>query len=343
TGLAPLLSRWWQAAGLNEILYLYGISLVFSVPLVFFQFLCMANMNFKPRFFSNLVYQSVNFTLILLLYFFVGKVQIYQLPLIQATAALSGLIVIIFAARPYLRFTRKLDWSWVSRLFHFGKFVFATNMSSMLFKQMDILMIGYFINPVAVALYNVPGRVTNYVEVPMNSMASLVFPQAAKRIEEQGKAAVRYLYEKSVGTLLAVIVPIALVMALFAKEIILLIAGKDYLGAVPLLQVMAFLTILKPFGRQGGTILDSAGYPNYNFYSLLLSLFANVLLNWFFILHYGVMGAVTATVIAMFIGTLIQQFVLAKKLGINIHHPFIYMWVVYRDVFKKGRSIVHRA
>ncbi len=340
--VAPVLGRIWAAPELTRLLWLYSVYILFYIPLTFLQFLSMANLDFGTRFKSILTYQATNFGLIVGIYLLNGKLKVIQLPLIQAGAALAALIVTIFSAKKYIKLQRRINWQWVRKLFHFGKYVLATNFSSMLFNRMDTMMLGYFLNPVSVAIYNIPTRIGNYVEVPMNSLASIVFPQAAIKAREQTLDSVRYLYERSVGVILAMILPLAILIAIFAKEIVLLIAGEKYLAAVPILRLFALLTAIKPFGRQGGSILDSIGYPNYNFYTLLTSLVINFVLNWYFIIHYGIIGAVFGTMLAVLSGTIIQQFILVRLIKIKPYHPFIYIWATYRDAIKTVFNFVHK-
>jgi len=332
---ATLISQIFSTPTLAPVLRMYGVYVLFYMPLSFIEFLCIANLDFKARFFSILTYNAVDFFLITGWAFLRGNLQVYELPIVQGCAAFMGLLVMLRMGGKYIRIQFDFDWQWVSRLFHYGKFVFATSFSSMMFNRVDLMMIGYYLNPAAVAIYNIPTRIGNYVEVPMNAISSIVFPKAAQRQKELGMDAVRYLYERSVGAMLAVVIPAAIVLFVFAKPIILLVAGAQYLPAVPVLQIFAVISMIKPFGRQGGMILDSIGHPNYNFYLLVLSLLINVILNWFFIIHYGVMGAIVATLLAVAIGTLMLLMLLIRLIQIKIHHPFIYMWAFYRDAFRK--------
>jgi len=336
--LSGTLSSMWSAPTLKPLLYLYGIYIVTYMPMQFMQFMAQANMDFKMRFFSNLTYNATYFLLVVVLYLVQKTINIFYLPLLQFTAAFFALVIGFGLSRRYLHFCPQIDWSWVAKLFHFGKYVVGTNISSMLFNRMDLMMLGYFLNPSAVALYNVPTRIGNYVEVPMNTMSSVVLPQASLRLKERGLDHLRYLYEKSVGSLMAIIIPLAILLAVFAKPIILIIAGKEYLDAVPILRLFAIASVIKPWGRQGGTILSAMGYPNWNMYSILISLVINFFLNWYFIVHYGIIGAIIATILAIFIGTLIQQLVLRHFLKTKAHHPFVYLWVTYRDGWKLVRE-----
>ncbi|MBN2013132.1 flippase [candidate division KSB1 bacterium] len=341
--LSSILSQVWKVPDLQAVLLLYGLYILFYMPLTFIQFVCMANLEFKARFFTTLTYNTLNFLIVVGWCKFRGTVQLIELPVIQSISAAIALIQLIITSGKYIRLAWPIDWKWVSTLFHFGKYVFATAFSSMLFNRMDLMMVGYFINPTAVAIYNIPMRLGNYVEVPMNTMVSIVFPKAAERMKEEGIHTVRYLYERSVGTMLAIIVPCAIILGVFARPIVLLVAGEQYLDAVPIMQVLAFVSVLKPFSRQGGTILDCIGYPNYNFYSLFLSLIINFGLNWLFIVKMGIIGAIYATLLSVAIGTFIQQILLVKLINITPSHPIHYMWAFYRDSFRKIKSLLKPA
>lgn len=338
--LAPFLSKVWSVPQLCNVLWLYGVYSLFFIPLSFIQYLCLANLDFRSHFYSISTYHFSNFLLVVWFGYVRGGLRVIELPFLQTTAAIIALIVVLVFGKRYVRLTRKMDWQWISRLFHYGKYVILTAFSSMLFNRMDLMMIGYFINPTAVAIYNIPTRIGNYVDVPMNSMASIVFPQASMRMKEMGVDNVRYLYERSVGIMLAIVIPLAIAMIIFAEPIILWIAGENYRAAVPVLQLFALLSVIKPFGRQGGTMLDSIGYPNYNSFILVIVLMLNIVLNWIFIVRYGIMGAIIATSISTLIGTTIQQIILIRLISIKTHHPFIYMWVFYRDSVKKAVNFV---
>lgn len=342
-GLASFLANLWQVPELKHLLPLYGIYLLVNVPLTFLQFICIAKSAFKARFVSNLANQGANLIMVVGCFLLFEKVDLQQLPLIQAVAAFVGLLILLLGIGSEIKLSPRIDWQWVLKLFHFGKYVFATSVGAMLFKRTDLAMIGYFINPVAVAIYSVATRISNYVDVPINAMADIVFPKAAERFQKDGKEAVRYLYEKSVGTLMAILMPLTLVLVFLAKPIVLLIAGEAYVESVPVLRLLALLSIVRPFGRQGGVLLDSMGYPNYNFYSFLVSIALNIVLNWYLIPLQGIAGAVNATVIAVTVGVLVQQAVLLKLIGIRMHHPIIYMWVTYVQGVKHAVKILSGA
>lgn len=336
--LAGVLAKLWSTPILKPMLYIYGLTMLLETPLQFFQFLFMANLNFVRRFWSIISYNAVLFFIILYLYIFKGEIQLIALPYYVAFSCLPALIISYFMVKPFLRFKWPIEKKWMSELFHYGKYVIGTSLSSILFNRVDIMMLGYFLNTQLVAIYNVPSRISNYAEVPLGSVAAIVFPQAAMRIKEQGEDAARYLWERSVGVLLAIVIPTAGFIFIFAEWIVIIVAGPEYREATTLMRLFAVLTVMKPFGRQSGTIMDSLGKPKINFQLLILSLAFNIILNWIFIQQFGIMGAIFATMISIAVTTFISIMVLKKMINVKLHHPFIYMMTTYRDVFNKIKN-----
>src|SRR5690606_25876247 len=99
-----------------------------------------------------------------------------------------------------------------------------TNLCSLLYKSMDQISIGYFLNANFVALYNSAIRMSNLVEYPGTAISEVVYPKSALRTSQEGDKVVKSLYEKSVGFTLAITVPVILVTILLADYIILVIA-----------------------------------------------------------------------------------------------------------------------
>jgi len=210
---------------------------------------------------------------------------------VQSICALAGAAVSFFFARSYLFIDTKIDWTWVTKLFHYGKYVFGTNISSSFFKTSDQMILGWLLGPIAVGGYNAAARVSNFFEVPVTSIAAIVFPQSARRIHEQGPSAAKHLYEKSVAVMLAIILPAILFVVLFPKFVLLVLADRKYLSVALVLQLIVLQSLFLPFLRQFGTILDSVGKPHINFYFILANALLNIIVNYFMIKLFGLEGA----------------------------------------------------
>lgn len=331
---APWLAVWLNTPVLENMLYWYLISLALLVPFSQFSFVQQANFDFKGIFFSNIFRQGILFFYILGVFVAGGSYNLEVLIIIQAAGLAIGTIVSYFYSRKYFSLSTTIDWAWVATLFHYGKYVFGTNISSMVVKSTDQIMLGVIAGPVPVASFNMASRVNNFVEVPTFTMASIVFPKSSQHSGQGGEMAVKRLYEKSVGAILAVLLPVVIVIILFPEFIILVMAGKDYLDSAFLLQLVVFYCLFIPFSRQFGTIMDSVGKPEVNFGLICGLAVLNIVLNYFLIQELGAPGAAIATLISYSLGFVANQYILYKVLKVNTWMVFVYMAEFYREGFQ---------
>lgn len=319
----------WSAPELTGLLWWYLPFALVEGSARFIDFVHISHNDFRGVFWSKLTYGAVLLAAILLLWQRSGGVDIHYLPILQLVAAVPSLLVNILH-EPWRLRRGPLEWAWVKRIFHFGKYVLGTNFSSMFFNKTDIMMVGYFLSPTAVAMYNVATRITNYMEVPMTSIAQAVYPHIASANQHTGPAAVARLYEWSVGLLLATLLPLAVFVLLLSRPLVVLLAGEPYAGAAPLLNILVIGMLAKPWGRLFGITLDAIGRPRLNFALLFTSLFANVALNILLIPRYGIEGAAMASLISMWAMILAGQVIISRILPVRQAAVWKAVWAFYR-------------
>ncbi len=340
--LANLLSELWSAPKLQYLIYMYCIGALIFMPYLQFLVLMQVKLNFRGIFFANFVRLSLFFSAVLFHFITGTSVSLYQLLLYQIIGTTISTLTGYIQVRKVFVLSRKLDFEWVKKLFHFGKYVFGTNLNSMLYGNVDQIMIGALLGTPSVATYNAASRINNFVEVPLSSISTIVFPKTAERIKTDGVAAVRYLYERSVGLMLAFIIPMTIFCLLFPKFIITIIAGHQYSDSIPILQIIILLSILRPYNRQSGVFLDAMGKPRINFITVVISLIINVISNFIFIHFFGLIGAAYGSLIAMVFAITITHIILIKDLSIKPWHSFIYAVRFYKEGFQQGLEILKK-
>lgn len=343
-GFAPLAAQWFKAPELKMLFSIYCLTTVALIPFFQCNYIQQANLDFKGIFWGNLVKGGVLFGFISLLFMKGSPVNLADLAKIQVLAAVLASLVSWGFAKKFAKFSRHIDWTWVKRLLNYGIFVFGTNLSTQLFKNVDKLLLGSLPGggKVAVALYDAAIRVTNLTDVPTASMATMLFPQSARRLKE-GRAAVKQLYEKAVGAILAFMIPAIFVVMLFADWIILLVAGKEYAAAANLLRITILFGLFIPYAVQFGTVLDSIGRPRINFIYTLGSLVLTTAFNYIFILKYGPFGAAVGTLLAYAVAFVFMQLYLRKHLKITPLKPFFYMLEFYGSLLKYAWRTIRRS
>ena len=205
---------------LVQMFYYYNLTTIVLLPFLQFNYILQAHLDFKGFFWSSLTYKGTLFIYIFYKYWNGITIDIFEMSLFLIFAASAASIVGFFFARKHLAFSKTIDWKWVKELFHFGKFTFGSNLSTIVYKFTDRTMLGTMVGVDAISIYEVAIRITNLVDIPAISIATVVFPQNAKNSLSQGKEGVREMYEKSVAAILGLIIPAMIFIYLFAEIVV---------------------------------------------------------------------------------------------------------------------------
>lgn len=338
--LAHSLSLMWESPELEPMFYLSTIVYTLSGCFYQFQYIEQANLKFTGIFVATAIRQGFTFFYVLTCFIIDREVTLISLVFVQMVGTGLAATVSFLFARPFIHVDFKGSRVWMNKLLHYGKFVFGTSLSSSIFNSVDQMMLGAMMSNVAVGGYNIAVRITQFVEVPTASIAAIVFPQSVKRMESQGTTAIKYLYEKSVGVILAFLFPGLLFALIFPDFVVEMIAGENYPETTSVLQVTILFCLLVPFGRQFGTILDAINFPHINFMVVLSSTILNIILNFVMIRQYGVIGAAYASLLARIISLVVAQIILKKKLNVNSFQPLVYAFKFYGELYGRLRSLI---
>ena len=339
-------------AQIASLLSIYaGTTLVLS-GLYQFNFIQQANLDFKGLFWSSFIKNGLLFFYVLYLKLTNNAFNLNHLAICQWVAAIPATFAAYLFARKYFVLDKKIDWHWVKKLFHYGKYTFGTNMATMTYKNVDRLILSMFLLD-KVSTYDLAIKINTLTEVPTMTLAAILFPKSAQSASQaqdvtasgelslrgtkqtEGVNKAKYLYEKSVGVLLAILLPAVLFVLIFADFIIWVIGSEKYMESAPILRVTIFYGVFMAFAMQFGTILDSIGKPKLNFYITLLGAIVNLSFNFIFIKWLGLYGAAYGSLIAMTIMFLIMQIILNQLLGIKAWNTLTYMMSFYKEIWGK--------
>lgn len=334
--LGPVLSSLWDTPEITAMLNLYIIAFFISGIQMFFNSVEQAYLNFKGLFYCSFFNQIIGFAYISICFFFDIHIALISLVLVTILSTAVGTIPAWLHARHHLpHMSFKLNINWMKKMLNYGKYAMGTSVNAQLSSTIDQMMLGGLLSPAAAGKFNIALRISNLANIPSNAMATIVFPQGSKRAETEGNVALKYLYEKSVGSILAILVPALLFIYLLADPIIHFVASEKYIDAIPLLKITLFYSLFIPFSRQTGTILESVGKTKLNFYLVLFTGIFNLLLNFGFISLWGVLGAAYATLVTNFVFFGISQYFNRKLFNISMLNPWIYAIQFYPEIFKK--------
>jgi len=332
--LAGYLAHIWHDPELVNMFYLFNIVYLLQGLLYQFQWIEQANLSFKGVLVSSVIRQGGFFAYVVLAYFLRWPPTLISFIWVQAACALVAALVQYTFVRDEIVLDKKLDLAWVKKLFDYGKYVFGTNISGILTGSINQMMLGAIVSADTAGAFNVAVRITTLTEVPTNALGTVVFPQSAKRFASGGPEAIKYLYEKSVGTLLAILIPCLAFLFLFPDFTVRFIAGNKYPETIPIIRLTVGVCLFTPFSRLFGTIMDSIGKPRINFVIIILFTAFELFLTWLLIEDFGMLGAVYAALGACAVFFIIIQAILHRQLKINFLNTFVYAVQFYPEFYQ---------
>lgn len=337
-------SQWlaslFKSPELSSLLWWSIAIVMLFIPFNHYEVLLQAHYQFKKIFVAYLIRQGIFFGGIVVLYFFYPA---YFTPLnlvwLQTASLVAGVIILFFATSPYRLRGYHHDYTIIKKMFHFGKYIFGTNLFANIARTVDHFITASLLSPEVgkkyVAYYNVSGRINNMMDVPTLATADVLFPKNVETLETDGLGKVKYYFERMIGTIMAIVVPISLFIVVFPNLVVLIIAGKEYYktDAALILQISIIANLVRPLGYHFGSTLDALGKPVINFMSSAFLMTVSLVVTYFGLLYFGGRGAAYALILYNLISLFVMVAVLKKYIHLEIRNIPKYMFACYKDIF----------
>lgn len=194
----------------------------------------------------------------------------------------------------------------------------ATSTANVLDKRVDTILVGFFIGPVAVAYYTIGKQVVTFIETPISALGFTITPTLAAETAKGNPESAARIYEESLFHGLALYIPAAAGLVLVAEPTVELVFGSGYVGAVPVVQVLAIYAVAMAITKLTSHGLNYLGRAKERAIAKGLTSVMNVGLNIALIPTIGVVGAALATVITYSLYTLANVYIMNLELDLRI-------------------------
>ena len=237
----------------------------------------------------------------------------------------SGLLTSAFGVLYLLRRLREFDadpdgpeQGLRRRIFEYAVPTTATNMSRYLDHQVDTLLVGYLLSPVAVSFYVIAEQVVTFLETPLSALGFTLSPtfgsqKAAGNIEQMSR-----IYEEALLNGLLLYVPAGAGIFFVAQPGVTLVFGDEYSGAIPVLQVLGLYVILKAITKVSDNGLDFLGRARERAIARVITALLNVGLTVALIPPFGVVGAALATLVTQGFYTATNVYISAQEFELRV-------------------------
>ncbi len=205
-----------------------------------------------------------------------------------------------------------------NRLLRYSVPLTASRSANVLDRQIDTVLVGYFLTPVAVSYYVLGKQISEFVTVFSGSLGFSISPTFGEQKATDSLDRAARIYETSVQYILLLYLPAAVGLLLVADPAISLVFGTEYAGAAPVLQVLGIYIIFQSITDVTTNGLDYLGRAKARAIAKGVTSVANVILNIVLIPIYGVVGAAVATVLTFGTYTLLNVYVIHSELSLDL-------------------------
>ena len=238
---------------------------------------------------------------------------------------------------------QKLSFSFAlgKKMFSRSRYYIVSSMMVTVFSQTDRIMLkmmqgnadtGYYATACTCA-----GLTAFFFTAIIDSMRPLIF---------ESKKLSRAEYEHNISRLYSIVIYLALfqsvVLALFAKPIVLILYGKAYAPAVPLLRIITWYSAFSYMGSIRNIWMLSEEKQQYLWIINLSGAILNIIGNLFLIPVWGSAGAATSSVVTQFFTNFLLCLILrpirptAKLIWASLNPKLIIEFIPKKDRIKHG-------
>lgn len=335
------LARFTTDAGVLVLLRWFGVALLVTLPFNVATWVLQAEQRFDRILYIRLLNQG-SFIVLIFTAYFLGQMSLLSVMYAFLASALLTSVVAVLAGWAQLAALPARTRATVAEIFHFGKYSFGTYLCANLLRSSDTFIIKFMLGPAALAVYNLPQRLLEILEIPLRSGLATAMPSMSEAVNRNRQPEVSALLSKYAGFLTLLFVPIILGGLVFADVLVGLIGGGKYVGteAANLYRLMLASALLFPLERFLGVTLDIIGRPQLNLVKVLIALAVNVAADIVFIRLTGnIYGAALASVLTMLSSLVFGYFTLGRFLPLRLQTM---LPLAFDDVLRRGTALFQK-
>jgi O-antigen/teichoic acid export membrane protein len=316
---SPNLSNWLNTGKqLSTMLMLYIPGLISMIYFAHFEAVQQSNNNFKNGFTANLIRQLL-FFILLLVHFISGKnLELFTIVYYYTLGNFIGTLLFFILSRKYISYTFQYSIKIIKEILGFGGFMMGGNIITQISSNLDQLLVSRYLSTEYVGNYGIASRVMYAVEIPMNGVSEALFPTFTKASGDGDKLSFNNYLEKSIGTLIAIMLPVIIIMVCLTELIIKVIAGNNYIDANEILQIYLIITLINIFKHQSSNTLLSLGKSKLHFIITILHFVFSIGMIYLGIKEFEYLGPAYAKFLLSVVSLIMWVVLMKKLIGINL-------------------------
>lgn len=231
---------------------------------------------------------------------------------------IGGLVVAISVALIYtpLKFqTPNRDH--FQSLFEYAKFAWLGNLRYRAYNDVDILVLGLFVQSNLIGIYSVAWSITKFLTVFDSAISSAIFPEISNADHHENMELVRTLVSDSLRYGGLILIP-GFVGSLILATDILNIYGSEFTKGAHVMSILILAGLVYAYQRQFVSALNAIDRPSLSFRVNAIFIGINILLNLTLVYSYGWIGAAVATLLSVTLSLLFAAYYLRSEIKFEI-------------------------
>lgn len=333
--LSPKFSNWLNTGSqLSAMLMMYIPGLISMIYFSHYEAVQQSNNNFKNGFTANLIRQLLFFLLLLVHFIRGNNIELITLVYYYTLGNFIGTLIFFILSRNYISYTFQYSLKTIREILNFGGFMMGGNIITQISSNLDQLLVSRFLSSEFVGYYGIASRVMYAVEIPMNGVSEALFPTFTKASGDGDKESFNNYLEKSIGSLIAIMMPAIIAMVYLSEIIINVIAGNNYIDANEILQIYLIITLINIFKHQSSNTLLSLGKSKLHFTITIIHFIFSIWLIYLGIKEFEYLGPAYAKLSLALVSLLMWVYLMKKLIGINLSNIILHIIGFYPTLFK---------
>lgn len=224
-----------------------------------------------------------------------------HLPSLMMVLVVSRLLGLVVNFALYSRFIGRVrlgvNWALAKHLVP-AAIPFGINaIATAVYIHSDAIVLSYFRNTTEVGFYRAGGALVIPLATVVVVFNNALLPNLSRMFSKGDHEALVRLFRQSCRIALTISVPLAVVMAAMADKVLVLLFGRPFLAAVPVLQILALIIPLRFVCNSLGTGLTAIDQQQLRTKAALAAAGLNIVMNIVILPIYGMVGAGVTTVV----------------------------------------------
>ena len=185
----------------------------------------------------------------------------------------------------------------------------------------DTIMISMFRSVQEVGIYNVALRLSMITSITLMAVNTIAAPKFAEFWGKRDIEGLTKVVQQSTRLIFLSSFPLLLLFLIFPK-FILGIFGEEFIKGADALMILTVGQFINAAAGSVGYILQMTGYQKFHRNIVLIATFLNIMLSWFLIPIYGIIGASVANATTILFGNVISSIFIKNTMKIKTYISF---------------------